>query len=55
MFKFGPILADCYVLTTVGVNLFHQRNKLAEEVKLGKFDTLDMLHHLTSGLKSIYS
>lgn len=55
MFKFGPILADCYVLTTVGVDLYHHRNKLLEEVKQGNFDTLDMLHHLTSGLKSIYS
>jgi len=26
-----------------------------EEVKNGKFKTLDMLHHFTSGLKSIYS
>lgn len=55
MFKLGPILADCYVLSTVGVNLYHQRNILVDEVKQGKFETLDVLHHLTSGLKSIYS
>ena len=42
-------------MTTVGVNLYHHRNKLVEEIKQGNFQTLDMLHHLTSGLKSIYS
>ncbi len=26
-----------------------------EEIKQGKFKTLDLLHHFTSGLKSLYS
>lgn len=55
MFKLGPLLADSYVMQVVGVQLYHQRNKMNEEVKNGKFKTLDMLHHFTSGLKSIYS
>lgn len=31
------------------------REIMNEEVKVGKFKTLDFMHHLTSGLKSIYS
>lgn len=31
------------------------RNIMVEEVKSGKFKTLDLMHHFTSGLKSLYS
>ena len=55
MFKLGPLLADSYVMCTVGVQLHQSREVMNEEVKRGKFKTLDMLHHFTSGLKSIYS
>jgi acyl-CoA oxidase len=55
MFKLGPILADSYVMCVVGVQLHKFRDIMNEEVKVGKFKTLDFMHHLTSGLKSIYS
>lgn len=55
MFKLGPILADSYVMCAVGVQIDSWRNQMIEEVKNGKFKTLDFMHHLTSGMKSIYS
>ena len=55
MFKFGPILADAYVLSVVGVQIHKSRELMNEEVKIGKFKTLDFMHHMTSGLKSLYS
>ena len=55
MFKLGPILADSYVLAVVGVQIHKFRELMNEEVKVGKFKTLDFMHHMTSGLKSIYS
>jgi len=55
MFKFGPLLADSFVMQVISAQLYHQKKKMNEEVKNGKFKALDMLHHFTSGLKSIYS
>jgi hypothetical protein len=54
MFKFGPLLAEAYVMMMVGVELHGYRNQM-KEVKQGKFKTLNLLHHFTSGLKSLYS
>jgi len=53
--KFGPLLSEAYVTMIVGRWLHHHRNIMNEEIKQGKFKTLDMLHHFTSGLKSLYS
>lgn len=55
MFKFGPLLADCYVLCAVGVKIHSFRQAMDEEVKTGKFKILNFMHHMTSGLKSVYS
>jgi hypothetical protein len=55
MFKFGPLLADSFIMCTVGVQLHSMREVMNEEIKQGKYKSLDILHHLTSGLKSIYS
>jgi hypothetical protein len=55
MFKFGPLLADAYVMLSVGKQIHIWRDQMNAEVKQGKFTTLDMLHHFTSGLKSLYS
>jgi len=55
MYKLGPILADSYVMIVTG-NLIHDlQTKMYEELKVGKFKLLDILHHLTSGMKSIYT
>ena len=55
MFKFGPLLADAYVMMLVGKVMHGYRNQMNAEVKQGKFKTLNLLHHFTSGLKSLYS
>jgi acyl-CoA oxidase len=55
MFKFGPLLAESYVMRVVGFQLHLYREIMNKELKEGKFGTLDLLHHLTSGLKSLYS
>ena len=31
------------------------RGIMNDEIKRGKFKTLDLMHHFTSGLKSLYS
>jgi acyl-CoA oxidase len=55
MFKFGPLLADSYVMCTVGCQLHSSRQVMNAELKVGKFRTMQLMHHFTSGLKSIYS
>lgn len=55
MHKLGPLLADSFVMNTVGVKLNEYRNIIDAEVKKNKFEMLSFMHHLTSGLKSIYS
>ena len=55
MWKFGPLLSEVYVMMCVGKQLHFFRNLMNDEIKVGKFKTLDLLHHFTSGLKSLYS
>lgn len=55
MFKFSPILADTYVMSMVALELTDLYNNIQEEISRGKFKTLDLMHHYTSGLKSLYS
>jgi hypothetical protein len=55
MFKFGPALAESYVLISMGVEIERLSDVMKAEMENGKFKTLDLLHHLTSGLKSLYS
>jgi hypothetical protein len=55
MHKLGPLLADCYVMCAVGVKLHFFRLAIDNEVRNNKFAMLSFMHHLTSGLKSIYS
>jgi len=33
MYKFGPLLADCYVMCAVGVKLHEFRKAIDDEVK----------------------
>lgn len=55
MFKLGPILADSYVMIATGNFIYNLQTKMFAELTKGKFKTLDILHHLTSGMKSIYT
>jgi hypothetical protein len=55
MFKLGPLVAQSYVMCTVGVKLHEWRKIMNDEIKENKFTKLNLMHHFTSGLKSIYS
>jgi len=55
MYKLGPVLADSYVMIVTGNTIYDLQTKMYEELKVGKFELLDILHHLTSGMKSIYT
>jgi hypothetical protein len=55
MFKFGPSLAESYLFISMGVEIERLSEVMKLEMEKGKFKTLDLLHHLTSGLKSLYS
>ena len=55
MFKFGPLLAEAYVMMTASVYLYRGRELMNKEIKEGKFKILNLLHHFTSGLKALYS
>lgn len=55
MFKFSPLLAEVYVMQYVGTQIHNYRDIMNQELKQGELKMLDLLHHLTSGLKSLYS
>lgn len=55
MLKFGPLLAETFVMKIVGKQLHTFREKMKKEILEGKFNTLQLMHHFTSGLKSLYS
>jgi acyl-CoA oxidase len=55
MFKLGPVLADVYVMMAMGKEIHQLQSLMYSELTQGKFKTLDILHHYTSGLKSVFS
>jgi len=55
MHKFGPLLAEQYMMCIVGVQIHSYRGIMNEEIKVGKFKTLNLMHHFTSGLKALFS
>lgn len=55
MFKFGPALAESYCMIGMGSEIERLYAMLLEEIKEQKFKTLDVLHHLTSGFKALFS
>jgi acyl-CoA oxidase len=44
-----------YVMQLVGNQMLKYRDTMNEEVQRGKFKTLNLMHHFTSGLKSLFS
>jgi len=42
-------------MAVVGVQLYSLKLIMNEEVKRNKFKMLEIMHHFTSGLKSLYS
>lgn len=55
MFKLGPLVANAFVMQIVGKELMAMQNIMKQQLKQGVFEMMDVMHHLTSGLKSIYS
>ena len=55
MHKLSPLVANSFVMSVVARELFDLKNKMQAEVKQNKFEMLDMLHHITSGLKPYFS
>lgn len=53
--KMSPLVAQSFLMTVVGTKLSAKKDQMSEEVARGKFKMLDMMHHMTSGLKSLYS
>ena len=55
MFKFAPLLAYSFAFNAAAHHLFDQHRALLNELKESKYDRLDILHHLTSGYKAVFS
>jgi len=55
MMKMGPLVAQVFLMKVVGTKLFKLKQIMNEEVKNNKYKMLDIMHHFTSGLKSLYS
>lgn len=55
MLKMAPLVAQSILMSVVGVKLYDLKLIMNDEVKRNKFKMLDMMHHFTSGLKSLYS
>jgi len=51
----SPVVAQAYVMRTVGAKLFDLKEQMVLDLNNGKHTLLDMMHHFTSGLKALYS
>lgn len=55
MHKLSPIVANCFVMLGVGTALYPLQNLMRDEISKNKFKMLEIMHHFTSGMKSLYS
>ena len=55
MNKLGPLVADSYVMQAVGKYVRTMCRLVEKEAQKQVFDKLDLVHHYTSGLKSLFS
>ena len=55
MFKLGPLLCDAYMMIITGKFLQAYKKEADKEVEQDNFKKLDILHHFTSGFKSLYT
>lgn len=55
MHKLGPLLAESYLMQMTGTFLIKMHRVVDKEVEQDKYKMLDVMHHFTSGLKSLYS
>jgi acyl-CoA oxidase len=55
MHKLGTLMADATCMSVLGAFVVKQFRIMEEQMKQDNYEKLDLLHHLTSGLKSVYS
>lgn len=55
MFKLGPIAADVVVFGMVGKYLMAMHKTLDDDIVKEDYKLLDVMHHYTSGFKSLFS
>ena len=55
MFKLGPLMADAFMMVIVGTFLIQYHQVVDKEVAEDNYKKLAIMHHFTSGLKSLYS
>lgn len=53
--KFAPLLSQLYVQTSIGYYCCEGFSNLLKDKAKGKFDNMDVMHHLLSGYKSLFS
>jgi hypothetical protein len=49
------MLALSIMVTVCHAHVLHRYEKFCSQVKEANFDDMDIMHHLTSGMKSIFS
>ena len=54
-FKLFPLLANCFAMAVASDIVSDKFYQLLEDIKTGNFKLLDLLHHYTSGMKSVYT
>jgi hypothetical protein len=55
MFKFAPLLAYTFALNFSASYLIKLHQQLLVDIQKGDFGKLDLLHHLSAGMKACYS
>jgi len=55
MHKLAPLLSYCFAMASCSKYCYETFTQLRINIKKSDFGLLDLLHHLTSGFKSIHS
>jgi hypothetical protein len=53
--KLIPLLATSFGFAFGHKYIYNQYKQLLEDIKVEKFDLLDVCHHFTSGMKSVFT
>ena len=54
MWKIGGLLADAFMMQINAKQSAKLLKETKQEMSQGKFESLEMMHHMTSGLKGFY-
>jgi len=53
--KLLPLMATSMAFSFTWNHVYMMYNDLLRDVKLGKFEKMDEMHHLSSGMKSVFT